>query len=244
MEFVFVKGGCFEMGDIYNDGYFAERPVHTVCLDDFYIGRYEVTEGQWSSIMTDDTSYKKKTDRYPVVNVTFFDVQVFIERLNRKTDKKYRLPTEAEWEYACRSGGKNERYSGFSNQNEMSKYANFCDINCGQPWMTGTQDDGYEGPAPVGSYKPNGLGLYDMSGNVWEWLEDRFDTTYYKRSPKDNPKGSDMEINRVIRGGCYLNSQFYMRCSYRLGVSPDSNEKDIGFRLAISAENVLDNDFN
>jgi formylglycine-generating enzyme len=231
-EFVFVKSGCFIMGDTFGDGYFAEGPVHQVCLDDFYIGRYEVTQGQWKAIMGNSPAYPDHKDNYPVGSVSYDDVQRFIANLNQMTGQKYRLPTEAEWEYACRSGGGKERYAGFSNTNDLFRYANFCDVNCQHDWTAGDQDNGYTHAAPVGTYKPNGLGLYDMSGNVWEWVADWFGSQYYDESPINNPQGSDAGSERVIRGGCWLSGPWYPRCSYRFSFTPSSGEEDIGFRLA------------
>ncbi|MCX8021462.1 MAG: formylglycine-generating enzyme family protein [Syntrophorhabdaceae bacterium] len=236
MDFVFVKGGCFEMGDTFGDGYFAEHPVHNVCLDSFYIGRFEVTEGQWMMIMEEKPVHSNGFENRPVVNVNYHDIQEFISRLNRITGKKFRLPTEAEWEYACRSKGKKERYAGFSREEEVFKYANFCDVHCPHGWMNGTQDDGYEGLAPVGSYRANGLGIHDMSGNVWEWVGDWFDVSYYNHGVIYNPRGPAVGIEKVIRGGCHLNSPFYLRCSYRTGLSPEWREKDIGFRLVFTED--------
>ena len=113
MEFVFVKGGCYQMGDTFGDGYSDEKPVHEVCVDDFYIGKYEVTQAQWEKVMGNNPSYFKNCDNCPVEQVSWNDIQEFINRLNSKAGgNKYRLPTEAEWEYAARSGEKREKYSG------------------------------------------------------------------------------------------------------------------------------------
>ncbi len=237
MEFVPVKGGCFEMGDTFGEGYFAEGPAHVVCLDDFRIGRHEVTKQQWKTVMGDSAQNAGGEENHPVGSVNYHDVQAFIEKLNQRTGKQYRLPTEAEWEYACRSGGKKERFAGLTNRDDLFLYANFCDASCQYNWMTTDQDDGYEGPSPVGTYRPNGLGLYDMSGNVWEWVADWFDQNYYERSPTYNPGGPDSGSDRVIRGGCWLSGQFYPRCAYRLGIPASMREADIGFRLAVGGEN-------
>ena len=113
IEMILVKGGCFQMGDTFGDGSPYERPLHEVCVDDFYVGKYEITQGQWKAIMGNNPSrYKDWGDNCPVEKVSWNDIQEFISKLNQKTGKAYRLPTEAEWEYAAKSGGKNEKYSG------------------------------------------------------------------------------------------------------------------------------------
>ena len=202
MEFVFVKGGCFAMGDTFGDGYFAEHPVHEVCVDNFYMGKYEVTQGQWAAFMGREPSCPGRGEHFPAGCVNYADVQTFMARLSQATGKKFRLPTEAEWEYACRSGGKRERYAGFSEKDHIFRYANFCDVNCNYDWATGDHDDGHKDAAPAGSFLPNDLGLYDMSGNVWEWVADWFDEGYYEKSPRYNPKGPQFGQELLVRGGC------------------------------------------
>jgi formylglycine-generating enzyme required for sulfatase activity len=233
MEFVFVKGGCFAMGDTLGDGYFAEHPVHEVCVDDFYLGKYEVMQGEWTQIMFNEPSCPAKSERFPVVCVNYADILSFVEKMSKRTERKIRLPTEAEWEYACRSKGGKERYSGFSEKDFIFRYANFCDVNCNYDWVTGDQDDGHKDAAPAGSFLPNSLGLYDMSGNVWEWVSDWFDEDYFNKSPQNNPAGPQSGNGRVVRGGCWLNSPNYLRCSYRFGLNPELRENDIGFRVVM-----------
>jgi len=219
MEFVFVKGGCFEMGDTFGDGYSYEKPVHDVCVSDFYMGKYEVTQGQWEVIMGDNPSYFKNCgDNCPVENVSWNDVQEFIERLNSKTGKKYRLPTEAEWEYAARSGGKREKYAGTNSDADLGSYAWYI-MNSGSKTH------------PVGQKQPNGLGLYDMSGNVWEWVSDRYDQNYYKNSPRNNPKGPSSGSYRVLRGGSWSGVPNAIRASYRFDINPSTRNYNYGFRL-------------
>jgi len=213
---VFVKGGCYQMGDTFGDGESHEKPVHEVCVDDFYIGKYEVTQGQWKTIMGNNPSYFKACgDSCPVEEVSWNDAQTFIQKLNQQTGKKYRLPTEAEWEYAERSGGKSEQYSGGNDIDSVAWY----DKNSGNKTH------------PVGTKQPNGLGIYDMSGNVWEWVNDWYDGGYYKNSPKDNPKGPGSGTFRVLRGGCWANSARSTRSANRYGGNPDFGDSSYGFRL-------------
>ena len=175
IEFVFIKSGCYRMGDIFGDGDSDEKPVHKVCIDSFYMSRYETTQAQWLKIMGDNPSRFRSGINYPVENISWNDVQDFIGRLNGLTGKKHRLPTEAEWEYAARSGGRKERFAGFSDEGELSRYTNFCDRNCESQSKTAGQYDKYKKSVAVGRFKPNGLGLYDMTGNVWEWTQDWYD---------------------------------------------------------------------
>ena len=234
MEFVFVKGGCYEMGDTFDDGYENEKLVHEVCLDDFYIGKYEVTQGQWKEIMGGNPSYNKNGSNYPVENVSWNDVQGFIRKLNKKTGKNYRLPTEAEWEYAARSGGKREKYAGFSNENELYKYANFVSSNSVIGWKNDNQNDEYDNTSPVGNYKPNGLGIYDMAGNVSEMCQDWYGKGYYYKSLRNNPKGPKSGSHRVIRGGAFTTNPWYCRSSTREKYGPlNFSICFLGFRLVL-----------
>jgi len=226
MEFVFVKGGCYMMGDFSGDGTdwhgageSNERPVHEVCVDDFYIGKYEVTGGQWKQLMgsnpSRDSGCKEGDDSCPVEFIKWSDIQDFIGRLNKKSDgSKYRLPTEAEWEYAARSGGKKDRYSGGNDIVSVGWYG----ANAGDKTH------------PVGTKLPNALGIYDMSGNVWETTSDWYSSDYYAKSPRNNPAGPDSGDRRVIRGGCATGSFLNLRTTRRGAQEPDQPNAD-GFRL-------------
>ena len=229
---VLVKGGCFEMGDTFGDGDDDEKPVHEVCVDDFFMGKYEVTQGQWEDVMVSNPSKFKNGRNFPVEKVSWNDVWKFIKKLNRKAGKNYRLPTEAEWEYAARSGGKKEKYAGFSGESDLYPYANFCDNNCEYSNKTKGQNDGYENTSPVGSYKPNGLGLYDMTGNVWEWCSDWYDKDYYSNSPRKNPQGTSSGSLHVFRGGSWYNESRNLRASDRYLIWPGLRYYFLGFRLA------------
>lgn len=235
---VFVKGGCYEMGVTFGDGLGNERPVHTVCVDDFYMRKYEMTQEEWVAVMGNNPSHFKGCDKCPVEMVSWDDVQGFIGKLNSKTWKNYRLPTEAEWEYAARSGGKKEKFAGFSDDSQLYLYANFCGSNCTSMWQTKTtsQNDRYENTSPVGTYKPNGLGLYDMSGNVSEWVSDWYDRSYYRISPKDNPVGPPSGQYRVGRGGSWDFGQEAVRVAIRvIETATHRSASSVGFRLVVSA---------
>ncbi len=219
MEFIFVKGGCYDMGDTFGDGELDEKPVHSVCVSDFYIGKYEVTQEQWKTIMGSNPSdFSSCGDTCPVESVSWDDTQEFIQKLNSKTGKSYRIPTEAEWEYAARSGGKKEKYAGTSSDPDVGSYA----------WY-GSNSDGEI--HPVGRKKPNGLGIYDMSGNVYEWCHDWFGSDYYKNRPKNSPQGPSSGNNRVFRGGSWLNELPLLRASDRNDDDPSVRHRRIGFRL-------------
>ena len=232
---VTVEGGTFEMGcDDTRDGDCNddEKPVHSVSLSSYQISKYEVTQEQWEAVMGKNPSYNKNCPKCPVENVSWDDVQAFLEKLNAMTGMSFRLPTEAEWEYAARGGNKSKGYK-YAGSNDLSKVANYCDKNCGYNWKDEKVDDGYANTAPVGSYQPNELGLYDMSGNVWEWCQDGYDENYYANSPKNNPSGAkDGFIYRVLRGGSWYLSAGNCRAADRTGDYPDYRINFIGFRPA------------
>ncbi|MCP3952667.1 MAG: SUMF1/EgtB/PvdO family nonheme iron enzyme, partial [Desulfobacterales bacterium] len=222
MEFVRIEKGCFQMGSpgSEKDRDSDEGPVHRVCVDSFYMGKYEVTVAQWRQFIR-ETSYRtdaekdtKKEGCYvwinnkwgwqdgyswdrvgfsqrsnqPVACVSHNDVEKFIEWLQRKSGKQYRLPTEAEWEYAARGGTSTSRYWGGTEDSTACSYANAADKAYGSKNRFPC-DDGYEYSSPVGNYRPNAFGLYDMLGNVWEWTGDWYGKDYYGRSGRNNPTG-------------------------------------------------------
>lgn len=197
-----------------------EMPVHRVCVDDFYIGKYEITQGQWKSVMEGNPSSDSRCgDSCPVDNVSWKDTQDFILKLNSKIgERKYRLPTEAEWEYAARSGGRSEKYSGGNDLNSLAWY-----------------NENSEGKdRPVGTKMPNGLGIYDMSGSVWEWTNDWYGRDYYSSSPSSNPAGPSSGVERVVRGGCRTGEAYNMRTARRNGYTPDTRRHSLGFRLLMT----------
>jgi formylglycine-generating enzyme len=226
MAMVHVKGGCYQMGSTFDIGGPEEKPAHEVCLDDFYLGKHEVKQGQWKSIMGSNPSSDSSCgDDCPVDKVSWNDVQDFISRLNGRSGSagvppgSYRLPTEAEWEYAARSGGKHEKYSGRSD-----------DLN-GIAWYYSNSEELH----PVGLKVPNGLGIHDMTGNVWEWTNDWYGSTYYSGSPRNNPTGPPSGDARVLRGGSFGDAAFEVRTSYRNYLRPDYRGVGKGFRLLRTA---------
>ncbi|MDM8522709.1 SUMF1/EgtB/PvdO family nonheme iron enzyme [Desulfococcaceae bacterium HSG8] len=219
MEFVYVKGGCYEMGcgSWTSSCNGDEKPVHTVCLDDFYMGKYEVTQGEWKRVMGNDLSRFKKGDNHPVEEVSWSDAKEFIRKLNaeKRGQYEFRLPSEAEWEYACRSGGKAEKYSGGSNADRVA-------------W----HDEEYSGGHhAVGTKAPNGLGIYDMSGNIYEWCEDIYDREAYSKHRRNNPIYADGGSDRVDRGGSWSSDPAGVRCAERSYYSPAYRFHDLGIRL-------------
>jgi formylglycine-generating enzyme len=225
IEFVFVKGGCFAMGEEASGRNADRGPVHTVCVDDFYLGKYEVTQKQWVSVTgRENPSFFANGDTYPVERVTFETIQPFLAKFSELTGKACRLPTEAEWEYAARGGGKKVRYAGTNKERDLDKYA----------WYR--PNAGHK-THPVGTKLPNELGLHDMSGNVWEWVSDRFDAGYYRVSPRVNPQGPDTGTVRVLRGGSWFSDTDYVHVSNRGRAGEWAMYSGItGFRLALSAK--------
>lgn len=221
MEFIFVRGGCFEMGDTFGDRFVFEDelPAHEVCVSDFYLGKYEATQGQWKKVMGSNPSFKENDD-HPVESVSWHAVQEFIGRFNQMARKSYRLPTEAEWEYAARSGGKKEKFAGTSQESELGDYA----------WYRSNSGGSTH---PVGQKKPNGLGFYDMSGNVWEWVADWYDQGYYRNSPKNKPQGPSSGSYKVLRGGSWYSNPGILRAASRNknGLSERFATNYHGFRL-------------
>ena len=219
---VYVKGGTFTMGctrEQGNDCEDDEKPAHEVTLSDFYIGRYTVTQAQWKSIMGSNPSFFKG-DNLPVENVNWNDIQEFIQNLNKRTGRNYRLPTESEWEYAARGGNQSQgyKYSGSHTLEEVAWY----------------EENHNERPSLVGNKKANELGIYDMSGNVWELVNDWHDG--YSRHPQTNPDGPLTGTNRVYRGGSWDLDAGNARVSCRSSGEPGSRYDNLGFRLARSAK--------
>ena len=220
IDMVKVEAGTFTMGATpeMENPRDDEMPTHQVTLtNDYYIGKYEVTQALWQAVMGYNSS-EFMGDNLPVENVSWEESQEFISKLNRITGKKFRLPTEAEWEYAARGGNKSRDYQ-YSGSNNLSDVA----------WYTQNSDSKTHA---VGTKQGNELGIYDMSGNVWEWCQDWKGT--YSSSSQVNPTGANSGSFRVIRGGNYGGTAGSCRLSCRLNFTPDSRFYGLGLRLILS----------
>ena len=219
-EMVSVKGGTFTMGCTSEQGGDCdgdESPAHSVTLSDYYIGKFEVTQKLWKAVMGSNPSYFKGDD-LPVEQVSWNDCKEFIGRLNQLTGANFRLPTEAEWEYAARGGANSCGYK-YSGSNIIDDVA----------WYTSTTND--SGTKPVGTKSPNELGIYDMSGNVFEWCEDWYGG--YSEESQINPEGPSSGSDRMLRGGSWNGNARYCRVSSRSYYIPDYRYNSSGFRLAL-----------
>ncbi|MBI3142139.1 MAG: SUMF1/EgtB/PvdO family nonheme iron enzyme [Bacteroidetes bacterium] len=227
---VYVPGGTFTMGctgEQGSDCFDDESPAHLVTLSSYSMGKYEVTQAQWRAVMGSDPAelYHKGCDDCPVEQVKWDDVQAFIRNLNQLTGKVFRLPTEAEWEFAARGGTKSSGYK-YAGSNTLS-YVAWFDENS---YDLGSSHPDY-GTHPVGQKGANELGLYDMSGNVWEWCADGYGA--YSSSSQTNPSGPYTGSGRVVRGGGRINSAGYCRVSNRSLSNPGIRPSPLGFRLAL-----------
>jgi formylglycine-generating enzyme required for sulfatase activity len=234
---VFVQGGTYTRGCTAEQGDDCERyefPAHEVTLSDFYIGKYEVTQAEWVAVMGENPS-KFKGDSLPVSGVSWNAAHQYIAKLNEKTGRNYRLPTQAEWEYAARGGAlsKGYKYSGSNDADEVAWYAGNAEQGEEVDMPFGKARRVVSGMRPVGQKKPNELGIYDMSGNISEWCSDFAGD--YDSSPVTDPV---MEGDYpVYRGGNFLSPGKKLRVSYTGGNgSKDYDGIDVGFRLAHSAK--------
>jgi len=252
--------GCGNWAEECDDN---EKPLHWVYVDDFYISKYEITVAQFRRFINDTgykteseksgglymyereklkcerkkgTCWKfpgfSQNENHPVVGVSWNDAKEFCKWLSIKTGKNYRLPTEAEWEYAARCCGEKIKYP-WGNNDPSGNECNFADRNTDFFWSDKRIDDGYKYTAPVGTYPPNKLGLYDMAGNVWEWCEDWYDKDYYKKTNNaKNPINKKRTSSfRIARGGSWLSGIGVCRSVDRFGKSPDGGYYYLGFRI-------------
>ena len=214
-----VEGGTFDMGATLEqkNPEDDEKPVHQVTLSSYYIGETEVTQALWQAVMGSNPSYFKGDNR-PVEKVSWNDCQTFIEKLNEITHRNFRLPTEAEWEFAAKGGNRSRhtQYSGSDNLDEVAWYYSNSNVKT----------------HPVKSKKANELGIYDMSGNVWEWCQDKYGK--YNSTPQNNPIGPSSGTSRVYRGGSWVNDTRNCRLSGRNVISPDFRIGYLGLRLVLS----------
>ena len=213
---VFVEGGTFRMGSDDSEAYGDEKPVHNVTLSSYCIGKYEVTQELWEAVMGSNPS-SFKGSRRPVEKVSWEDCQEFIRKLNNLTGKNFKLPTEAQWEFAARGGKKSRGYK-YSGSNTIGDVA----------WYT---DNSGSKTHDVGTKAPNELGLYDMTGNVYEWCSDWYGS--YGSSSQTNPTGPSSGSSRVHRGGGWSSGAWSCRVSYRSSYSPVYRNCDLGFRLCL-----------
>ncbi|MCZ6558662.1 MAG: SUMF1/EgtB/PvdO family nonheme iron enzyme [SAR324 cluster bacterium] len=229
MEFVRVRGATYEMGCGPWNGAQCEddeKPVHKLRVPAFWMGKKEVTQSQWRKVMGKNPSKIKLSDNHPVENVSWIDVQVFINKLNGKSGGSYRLPSEAEWEFACRAGGKKRKYGTVSGALSR-RLANYGKQSC----CGGDDSDGHMKTAPVGIYPPNGLGLHDMTGNLWEWVQDAYQKDAYAIAAKGGTVEDGAGNLRVFRGGAWYSAVRYLRCSDRRYQKASHKDNGLGFRL-------------
>ncbi len=258
-EMVLIPAGDFEMGtdtseipklvqwakqwyDVKADWFERETPRHTVYLDAFYMDKYEVTVGQYKKFISatghkapdwSRVSIYSPTDEHAMVFVSWEDAQAY----SRWAGK--RLPTEAEWEKAARGKLVGKKFP-WGDKNPDGTQCNFADRNTDFPWSDKNVDDGYQYTAPVGSFPPNGYGLYDMAGNVWEWCADWYSEDYYKNSPTSNPQGPQNGDSSVCRGGSWDINPFNVRAAYRYWNSPTNFYNYLGFRCCVSSPGFLE----
>ena len=220
IDMILVEGGSFKMGS--RDGNGDEKPLHTVTVGSFYISKYEITQAHWFSVMGLKHASYNGCEDCPVDGVNWNDAQNFIATINKETDKNYRLPTEAEWEFAARGGihSKNYKYAGSDSLDLVAWY----DENSGGK------------KHKVGEKLPNELGLYDMNGNVWEWCSDWYGELFYARSPRMNPLGPSFGTDRILRGGGWRDYKRRLRPTYRGYHLPFNRSNGDGFRLVIPAD--------
>lgn len=230
MEFVLVQGGCFNMGNNFSSDYFLheiqdELPVHHVCIDSFYMGRYPVTQSEWEIITGENPAFFQECGSdCPVENVSWNDVQNYLRELNAIGEMNYRLPTEAEWEYAARNGGKVQKYAGIGQdvgEAALGEYA----------WYR--ENSGIV-THPVGLKLPSELGLYDLSGNVLEWVEDYYGPYPEAGGTSLNPSGPEAGEFKIFRGSSFSDTSRLLRASLRDFQGPDFKaEGNLGFRLVL-----------
>ena len=226
-KMIAVEGGTFKMGCNDSDADYDEKPIHNVTLSSYYIGETQVVQALWKAVMGNNLSHFEG-DNLPVVNVSWNDCQKFISKLNSMTGLNFRLPTEAQWEYAARGGRKSKgyKYSGSNNIDEVAWYENNSHTRTG--WFGSKKD---QQPHPVATKQPNELGLYDMSGNVLEWCSDWYGN--YSSSSLANPTGPNSGSGRVHRGGSWSGIARFCRSSHRGLRTPDYSFSNLGLRLVL-----------
>ena len=232
MEFVKIPGGCFQMGspESEKDRGSDEGPVHEVCVDGFWLGKYEVTQGQWQAVMGENPSRFKKGDNYPVEKVSWNATQEFFKKLNARGSGRFRLPTEAEWEYACRAGTTTPFHFGetISADTQANYDGNY-------PYGGGSKEKYRKSTTPVGSFPSNAWGLHDMHGNVWEWVQDKYDEKAYQKHERRNPIYEESGSRRVFRGGSWNDNARYLRCADRGRSVAGNGDNNLGLRVVAAS---------
>ncbi len=219
VEMILVRGGTFEMG---SNAHEYEQPIHSVSLNSYYISKYEITQQQWDAVMGNNLSHHFDCPWCPVESVSWGDAQQFIYKLNIMLGKRYRLPTEAEWEYAAK-GGQNSKHYLYSGSNNINI--------AGWVWQGYITDD--IKTKHVGQGQPNELGIYDMTGNVLEMCNDWYDSAYYKQKVSNNPQGPATGKYKVFRGGSYISNPQCATVTYRDFYHADTGSHwvTLGFRV-------------
>lgn len=248
IKFIKIPAGCFKMGQSaeekrllsrgvpmgdYEKYYADEVPQHEVCVDEFWMGIHEVSQREWQKIMGFNPAVFQESLDNPVEMVSWDDSQLFIQKLNEiNNSTEFRLPSEAEWEYAARAGSTTMYNTG---DTITSAQANF---NGTFPFALNLRDEYRKTPTPVGSFPANSFGLYDMHGNVWEWCNDWYKEDYYKNSPAKNPPGPEIGQMRVLRGGSWFRYSAHIRASTRYKNKAVGQFADTGFRLVKSPRRI------
>jgi formylglycine-generating enzyme required for sulfatase activity len=231
MVVVYIPAGEFEMGspmeELKRDD--DEAQHHIKLIKPFYIGKFEVTQLQYRVIVSENPS-KFGGDKLPVDNVNWHEARRFLKKLSDKTGLKFRLPTEAEWEYACRAGSTTAFNTGTTLDCDLANY------DATEPYADGIIGKYLKRTTKVGSYPPNAFGLYDMHGNVWEWCSDIYDEDYYKKTPLVDPQGPQEGKAKVIRGGAWNEEAYKCRSADRNHRWPKDNQSIIGFRVVLDIE--------
>lgn len=236
-DMVEIPAGTFQMGDTQGIGDDDEQPTHTVKVSRFALSRYEVTFGQYDvyARLTGRTAPRDHgwgRGRRPVIGVTWHNAMAFVAWLREVTGLPFRLPSEAEWEYAARAGSRDTRYSFGDDPRKLCQYGNIADKLTKTGWRDKQCSDGFVTTAPVGSFKPNAFGLYDMEGNVWEWLADCWSSNY-RGAPDDSSARTRSSCSkRVQRGGSWFSGVDEVRVTYRSDGRESDKSVTLGFRVA------------
>lgn len=249
MKFVWVEGGCFQMGQLsletrllkrevgeydYDKYYADELPRHKVCLNGFWMGITEVTQNEWLKIMKFNPSHFNTDKNFPVDTVSWEDANNFIDKLNKDSKSSaFRLPTEAEWEFAARGGTENSMYhTGNSITTDQANY------NGSIAFGLNLKEKYLKSPVRADSFPPNSFGIHNMHGNVWEWCNDWYGEEYYSESKSENPSGPKKGDMRVLRGGSWFRYSGHIRSATRYKNKPTGQYADTGFRVIKSSSEV------